>query len=70
MLRGLIMLIRDLLNLVDYPDDVRIEIYSYAIYDTVFCGSIEELELRNPEFLNSKISGLEFPKTNCVIINI
>ena len=64
------MLVRDLLNLIDYPDDVRIEIYSYAIYDNVFCGSIEELELKNSELLDSKISGLEFPKTNCVIINI
>ena len=61
------MLVEDIVNLIDYPDDVTITIYSYGIHDIIFTGLSEEI---SPNILVRKIRGLEFTGTNCLMINV
>ena len=61
------MCIRDLINLIDYPDDVNVQIYSFSEDDILFAGIEEDI----PENLKSvKILGFEIPGKNCILLNI
>ena len=61
------MYIRDLTNLIDYPDDVTVQIYSFLEEDNVYIGVEEDI----PDSLKSaKIRGFEIPEKNCILINI
>ena len=61
------MFVRDLVNLIDYPDDVNIQIYSFSEDDILFAG----LEEAIPEHLKAvKICGFEVPGKNCILLNV
>ena len=61
------MYIKDLTNLIDYPDDVTIQIYSFSEDDTVYIGIEENIP---DDLVKAKIRGLEIPEKNCILINI
>ena len=60
------MLIKDVINLIDYPDDVTVEIYSYIEDDVVFHGICENIP---EEFLEEYVRGIEIPEKNTLLIN-
>lgn len=61
------MCIKDLVNLIDYPDAVNIQIYSFSEDDVLFVGIEEDI----PEHLKSvKVRGIEIPGKNCILLNV
>lgn len=60
------MLVKDLINLIDYPDDVTVQIYSYVEDDIVYVGLGEDIPYN---ILEEVVKGIEFPVKNCVLIN-
>lgn len=61
------MKIRDFVNLIDFPDDVKIIIYSYDVWDDIFSGLCDDM----PEYLlDEDVNGFELPEKNTIILNI
>lgn len=60
------MLVKDLINLIDYPDDVTVQIYSYVEDDIVYVGLGEDIPYN---ILEEVVKGIEFPEKNCVLLN-
>ena len=61
------MKIKQLVDLIDYPDDVIIIIYDYAKSDVVYSGLVESI----PEYyLEEDIKGVEIPSKNEIMLNI
>ena len=61
------MKIKQLVDLIDYPDDVIIIIYDYAKSDVVYSGLGESI----PEYyLEEDIKGVEIPSKNEIMLNI
>ena len=61
------MQVCDLTKLIDYPDDVSVQIYSFSEDDILFVGIEEDI----PEYLKSvKVRGIEIPEKNCILLNV
>lgn len=61
------MIVKDIVNLIDFPDDVVITIYSYKEWDIVFQGKYDSLD---DKLMHMDIHGIEFPKKNNLLINV
>lgn len=61
------MIVKDIIDIFEYPDDVNVQIYSYDVHDIVFVGLGERI---SEQLLDREIQSLEFPGTDKLIINI
>ena len=59
--------VRDVIALIDYPDDVQVIIYDFGKMDTIFRGLGEDIL---SYYLDDEVKGLEFPSKNELMINI
>ena len=61
------MNLQDVINLIDFPSDVTITVYDYTIWDDIFVGLSEDV----PQgLLARKVSGVEIPAKNKLVINL
>ena len=61
------MKVRDFVKCIDFPDDVKVIIYSYEVWDDIFSGLCDDI----PEYLlNEEVVGFEIPGKNNIILNI
>lgn len=59
------MKVKDIVEKIDYPDDVEVTIYSYLLEDNVYQG------FEVPESLyDEEVQGIEIPEKNAIMLNI
>lgn len=58
------ILVQDLLDLIDFPEDCVVELYDYFLYDTVFMGICDEVP---EEYKQRKVKGIETSQNRLVI---
>lgn len=61
------MKVKDIVSLIDFPDDVTVTIYSYDEWDVIYSGVEENIP---EDILYKDVRGLEFPCKNNITINI
>ena len=61
------MKVKDIVFLIDFPDDVIVTIYSYNEWDVIYSGVEENI---SEDILYKDVRGLEFPCKNNITINI
>ena len=63
------MKVKDFINLLDFPQDVTLIIYSYKLWDDVFEG--KAVDLPKLSYLQEEnVNGFELPAKNTLILNI
>ena len=61
------MLVKDILNLVDFPDEQLVQIYDYDVWDVV---QEDVADAIYPNYMTRDVRGIEVKNNNVLVLNL